>query len=539
MRAMRLALSMFLLTAALAADLNSRLAEWRPVRMPFDRAGLTTRQQQVVLTLVEACRHLERIYWEQSDPKGLDLFRTAKDARIKRLLAINGSRFDLLDDNKPFTGSDPFLPGRAIFPPGLTRRQIEDYVAKHPQQKTAIYDPLTVLRWKDGKAGTTLEAIPYHVAYRQELEPAAELLRKAAALSDDAGFAGFLKLRATALLNDDYYASEAAWVDLKNPKIDLIYAPEETYLDDVLGVKASWGGAVLVRNEEESRKLALYEKYVPAIQNALPIGAADKPSKEGQPTPMEVVDAPFRAGDLRHGYQAVADNLPNDPRIHAAKGTKKIFFKNFMDARVRYVVLPLAKQVLEPAQAAGASAEGYLAAVVMHEICHGLGPVFSTVNGKKEDIRAAIGPAYSGLEEAKADVTGMFALQWMIDHGALPKDREREYYDSYVAGIFRTVRYGIAEAHGRAEMMEFNFLSERKAIVRNPDGLYAIDYALMPGAIAAVTKELLEIEATGDRARAESWFARYDRMPTELAAALKKVTGVPVDVDPTFDFPDL
>jgi hypothetical protein len=536
---MRLVLLPFLLAAGFAADLNSRLAEWRPVPMPFNSTGLTDRQQQLVRALVEACQHLERIYWEQSDPRGLDLFRSTQDPRIKRLLAINGSRFDLLDDNKPFTGSDPFLPGRAIFPPGLTRAQIEAYVAAHPQLKAAIYDPLTVLRWKDGKPGTTLETIPYHVAYRKELEPGAVFLRKAAALSGDAAFAAFLNLRAAALLSGDYYASEVAWVDLKNPKIDLIYAPEETYLDDVLGVKASWGAAVLVRNDPESRKLALYEKYVPAIQNALPLGAADKPSKEGQATPMEVVDAPFRAGDLRHGYQAVADNLPNDPRIHAAKGTKKIFFKNFMDARVRFVVLPLAGQVMEPAQAAGASEEGYLAAVVMHEICHGLGPAFATVNGKKEDIRAAIGPAYGGLEEAKADVAGMFALHWMISRGALPKDREREYYDSYVAGIFRTVRYGVAEAHGRAEMMEFNFLTGQKAIVRKADGRYAIDYGRMPGAIAVVTKELLEIEATGDRARAERWFARYDQMPAELAAALKKVTGVPVDVDPRFDFPDL
>jgi hypothetical protein len=251
---------------------------------------------------------------------------------------------------------------------------------------------------------------------------------------------------------------------------------------------------------------------------------------------MEVMDTPFRAGDLRHGYQAVADNLPNDPRIHEKVGSKKIFFKNYMAARVDYVILPLAKRVMRPDQAAQASAEGYLTMVMMHEICHGLGPSFARKNGQQVDIREAIGPAFSGLEEAKADMAGMFALKWLVDHGALPKERLEEYYASYVAGIFRTVRFGTAEAHGRAEMMEFNFLSERGAITRDSSGRYVIDYGKMPDAVAAVAKELLEIEATGDRARAESWFARYDKMPNDLRASLEAAKDVPIDFDPLVPF---
>jgi hypothetical protein len=277
---------------------------------------------------------------------------------------------------------------------------------------------------------------------------------------------------------------------------------------------------------------------VPEIQNALPVAAADKPSQAGHPTPLEVMDSPFRAGDLRHGYQAVADNLPNDPRIHAGKGTKKIFFKNFMDARVTYVVLPLAKQLMREDQAKLASGEGYLAAVVLHEICHGLGPAYAEVAGKRQDIRAAVGPVYAALEEAKADVVGMFGLHWLIDHGALPSDREQEYYSSYIAGVFRTVRYGTAEAHGRAEMMEFNYLSEQKAI-EYANGRYVINYEVMPVAISALAKELLEMEATGDGKRAEAWFATYGKMPAELSAAIRKVKGVPVDIDPISDWPEL
>jgi hypothetical protein len=246
---------------------------------------------------------------------------------------------------------------------------------------------------------------------------------------------------------------------------------------------------------------------------------------------MEVMDAPYRGGDLLHGYQAVADNLPNDARIHEAKGTKKIFFKNYMDARVNNVILPLAKKVMPAAQAAKASGEGYLAGTLLHEICHSLGPSFARMNGKQVDIREAIGPAYSGLEEAKADAVGMFGLAWLVAHGALPKERLEEYYASYVAGIFRTLRFGTGEAHGRAEMMEFNFLLEQGALAQSA-GRYAIDYKRMPSTLAKLAKELLEIEATGDRRRAEDWFVKYDKMPAELKAALATATDVPVDLWP-------
>jgi hypothetical protein len=252
---------------------------------------------------------------------------------------------------------------------------------------------------------------------------------------------------------------------------------------------------------------------------------------------MEVMDAPYRAGDLRHGYQAVADNLPNDPRIHQEKGTKKIFFKNFMDARVQYVILPIARLLMPAEQAAKASGEGYLAGTLLHEICHGLGPTFARRNGKQVDIREAIGPAFSGLEEAKADVVGMFGLKWLVDHQALPKDRLEEYYASYVAGLFRTLRFGTGEAHGRAEMMEFNYLLSNGAL-SHKNGKYVIDYARMPGTLAQLAKVLLDFEAGGERAGTESWFAKYDTMPADLTRALAATSGIPVDIDPRFSFKD-
>jgi hypothetical protein len=519
-------------------DLDQRLAKFRRVEMPFHSAGLTAREVKMVEKLVDASRCFEEIYWRQMDPDGLTLYesladsKNPKDESLRRYLWINASRFDFLDDNKPFVGTTPMSPGRGFYPQNLTREQVEQYVTAHPEKRDEIYGSFTVVRWH----GDQLEGLPYHIAYRSFLEPAAKDLREAAGLSDDPAFANFLRLRADALLTDDYFKSNLAWLDLKNPKVDIAFAPDETYDDGLLGVKATYGAAVMVRNVEESRKLEMFQKYVADIQDALPLAPEDRPSKRGLETPMEVMDTPFRAGDLTHGYQAVADNLPNDPRVHEQKGSKKLFFKNFMDARVSYVILPVAQQVMLPSQAAKASAEGYLLGTIMHEMAHGLGPAFSRTATGKVDVREAVGPIFGGLEEAKADTVGMFGLKWLVDRDVLPKSKLEEYYASYVAGIFRTVRFGVAEAHGQAEMMEFNYLSERGAIVRQASGRYAIDYGRMPGTINDLAKELLEIEATGDRARAENWFKKYGTMPAELRDSLKAAASVPVDVDPVFSF---
>jgi hypothetical protein len=520
-----------------APDLDTRIAQFKPVRMPFDASGLNERERQMVDQLVAASRELESIYWRQADPVGLALYKalasneTPAAKRVRHYLFINGSRWDLVRENEPFVGTEKMPRGHFLYPADLTRAGADAYVKAHPDAQPPLFDPYTVIR----REAATLVGRKYHDAYAPFTKNAAEALRKAADLSPDAAFARFLRLRADALLSDDYYPSDVAWVDLENPKVDVIFAPYETYLDDLLGVKASYGAAVMIRNEAESRNLQVYERWVPDIQEALPLAAADRPDVRGHVTPMEVMDTPFRAGDLRHGYQAVADNLPNDPRIHAEKGTKKIFFKNFMDARVNEVILPLAAKVMDAAQARQASADGYLASTVLHEICHGLGPAFARRDGRQISIREAMAGNYSGLEEAKADVVGMFALKWLVDKGVLKKERLEEYYASYVAGIFRTIRFGTGEAHGRAEMMEFNYLASQAAITSS-GGRYRVEYARMPGAVQKLAQELLEQEATGDRTRAEAWFTKYDVVPPALEQALDAARDVPIDVDPIGSF---
>ncbi|MGA9884658.1 MAG: hypothetical protein WBQ34_13150 [Candidatus Acidiferrales bacterium] len=522
-----------------APDLAQQVAKFKPIHISFDSSGLTENEKKMVDKLVDAAGLLDCIFWRQSDPTGLKLYLSLADKHdrqselLREYLKINGSRFDLIDDNKPFVGTQPLPPGAGFFPWGITKQEFDSYVAAHPDQKTALYSPYTMVE----RDGDNLKAVPYHTAFREFLVPMARDLREASELTPDPAFANFLRLRAHALLTDDYFPSDIAWLGLKDPKFDIIFAPYEVYEDGLLGVKTSYGASIMIRNDAESKKLDVYQKYIPQLQRSLPLPAADLPSKRGKQSPMEVVDAIYRSGDLLHGYQAVADNLPNDPRIHVLKGSKKIFWKNFMDARVNNVILPLVQHLMVPDQAAMVSGDGVLQFVILHEISHGLGPSYVHNSAEKQSIGEAIGPAYSALEESKADVVGMRCVYWLAQHGVIPKDKLDGIYASYLGETFRTIRFGIAEAHGKGSLMEINYLTEQGAIHTDPStGLYQVDFAKMPAAFDSLSKKLLELEAAGDRDGTEAWFKKYAVMPPGLSALFAKCSGVPVDVDPTFDF---
>jgi hypothetical protein len=516
-------------------DETARLARWKEVRMPLPASGISAAERRMLDKLMHASALLDRLFWRQNDLGGYELYRRTQDPAVRTLLGIMGQRWDVTGDNWCFVGEFRMPPGHDLYPHDLTRAEVDRWVAQHPEDRAVIFAPDTVVvkEPRPPGSGSRLVAIPYHQEYRRWLEPMAKDLRDAAALSPDPAFANYLKLRADALLTGDYHASELTWLDLKNPKFDLIFAPYQSDIDGLLGVKSAYTAAVLIRNEAESRKLAEFQKFVPDLQDVLPVAAEARPSRRGHVTPMEVMDAPYRAGDLGHGYQAVADTLPDDPRIHEEKGTKKIFFRNFMDARVREVVMPLARQMMDARQAGLVSAEGYLFAVLLHEISHDLGPSFARIDGKDVPIGEAIGPAYGALEEAKADIVGMFGLKWLTDRGALPAARLEEFYASFVAGIFRTVRYGTGESHARAEMAEFNYLREQNAVTL-AGGKCSVDTSRMTAAIGRLARELLETEAAGDRARAEGWFKKYGAMPADLKTALAAAASVPVEIYPLF-----
>jgi hypothetical protein len=510
--------------------LATRLAKWKP----FDIAspnGLTTREEALVKKLVEAAKHLEAIYWKQSDPEGLKLYRSLACKReraeeLRKLLMVHGARFDLLDHNRTFVGGGEQPVGKGLYAAGITQEQLERYAVEHPTQKARLYSPYTIVK----RNGDRLQTMPYHKVYKKHLQPAAKALREAASWSDDPKFAAFLRLRADALVTDRYRKSDFAWLELEDPKFDIVFGPYEVYLDHILGVKTAYGAVIGMRNAAETEKLRSYQLHIAEIQESLPLAAEDKPSKRGLRAPMEVMDTLYRAGEIRHGYVAVATNLPNDPEVHQLKGSKRIFFKDFIDARLQHVLLPLAQRFLRPDWAAKANSDAYSAVLVMHEIGHGIGPTFARVQGKHITIPEALGPIYAALEESKATVVGLYGLAWMAERGILSSKQLDQYYASALAGTFRAVRFGTAEAHGRAQLMEFNYLREHGALKSNAEGLLFVDMERMPAVIAQLAKELLEIEASGDRQRAEALFARFGTMPPDFKAAFNSASDIPVDV---------
>ncbi len=519
-------------------DLARRVAEHVPFQVRYDPGHLTPRQRKLVQVLLRASQDMEAMYWRQMDPPALDLVRrlqgsaNAQDKLLLRALLINGSRYDLLDGNHPLLGSAPMSPDGGFYSRHTSRKDLEAFWTAHPRFQTELQSPYTLVRRQSG----AYFGVPYHREFGSYLQDAARRLREAATLSSSPSFARFLRLRAQALLNDHYLASDVAWLQVKNTPIDIIFAPYEVYDDHLLGVKTAYEAGVLLVNQRASARLRRFQAYIPALQRNLPIPAQYKPNKQGLASPMEVVDRIYSAGDLLHGYQAVADNLPNDPRVLEKYGSKRMFFQNFMNARVNYVILPIARRLMTPDQVKLVSGDAAFTFVMLHEISHGLGPSFATVHGQKLPITQAMGPIYSALEESKADVTGMFDLAFLIKKGVLPAAQLPAFYASYLAQAFRTVRFGTAEAHGLGQIMEFNFLAAHGAIVER-NGRYAVDVPRMTSGFAALDRKLLMLEATGDRAGAQRWFQRYGTITPALRQRLATLTDIPIDVDPRFPFP--
>jgi hypothetical protein len=543
------------------ADLAGRLARWPAVEMPFRPHGLTPRQIQMIGKLVEAARQIDAIDWRQSDPYALTLAAqlkgstAARDRQILRYFSINGGQYDLLDGLRSFINGEPAPAGRAFYPEGAnpeaTRQGLEAYVHAHPASRAELYSPYTLVR----AMGSDLVGLPYRSAFRAPLLEAARDLREAAAFSDDAAFAEFLRARAEALLSDDYRASDRLWLALKQPQIDLILAPCLPQLDPVLGVKRSFAAAILLRNAEESRKLEIFQPYIAQIQQSLPLPEASRPALA--PFTLEAVDSPLRAGALLHGYQTLAITLPDT--FPGTSGSRKIFFPSMIDARFQRVILPLTRKLMDPSQSGLPAANGYLTMAVMQEIGRSLGPDTDRPGPGQVSIREALGPLYPALDQAKADAAGMYATAWLLDRGVLPREREQELYACYLAELLRALLpYSATQPNPQASpqaspqpgpqaaaaLMEFNYLFAQSAIVPHAGTrsrgtarvVFALDFARLPAAISALNRELLEVEASGDPARAKQWLARYSTPPPALRNALETSQDVAVDIFPIFSW---
>ncbi len=530
--------------AAAAADLPAgaalkRLeAQYAPVDLRVDLSGLPASERRVLGKLVEASRIMDALFLRQAwagnealllqlagDPSPLGRARLAYFLR-------NKGPWDRLDRARPFLPGVPAKPEAANFyPAGATRAEAEAWMKSLPEaERQRAQGFFSVVR-RD--AAGALGAVPYGLEYQGELAEAARLLREAAALTEAPTLRTFLEKRAQAFLDDDYRQSDLAWMEL-DAAVEPTIGPYETYEDGWFGAKAAFEAFVCVRDAAETAKLQRFSAELQDIENHLPIDDALKNPRLGALAPIRVVNEVFAAGDGNHGVQTAAFNLPNDEQVIQAKGSKRVMLRNVQEAKFRMVLLPIARRVLAPADRSRVSFDAFFTHILMHELVHGLGPHGITVQGRTTTVRQELADLYAALEEAKADVAGLFALQRLIDRGVVDRSMERTLYVTYLASAFRSVRFGIAEAHGRGMALQLEWFLERGAVVARPDGTFAVDDGKMKEAVTSLAREILAIQGRGDRQAARDLLERKAVLPPQVQAALGRLRDVPVDVAPRF-----
>jgi hypothetical protein len=383
-------------------------------------------------------------------------------------------------------------------------------------------------------ADRKLKAVPYSQEYREFLEPAARLLNEAANLATNATLKNFLTKRAEAFMSDNYYASDVAWMDLDAP-IDVTIGPYETYEDELFGYKAAFEGFVTLRDEEESAKLVKFSSYLQELENNLPLEARYRNPKLGAASPIRVVDVVFTSGDGNRGVQTAAFNLPNDEQVVKEKGSKRVMLKNMQEAKFKQVLVPISGILIDPSQRSQISFDAFFTHILAHELMHGLGPHNIEVGGKQTTVRLQLKELYSAIEEAKADITGLWALQYLIDKGAVDRNMERDLYTTYLASSFRSVRFGTSEAHGKGQALQFNYLLDEGGIKHDPQsGTYSIDTTRIKDAVRKLTTEILTLQAEGSYEKAKALLDKYGVIRPEMQKSLDKLGAVPVDIEPKF-----
>jgi hypothetical protein len=518
--------------------LGKYLAQYSPYEMRYDARKFSARDQSILKKLVEAARHLDTIYWLQTSKYGMrlrdSLVENGSQGTLLTLLKRNGGPFELLNAYAPFTGDQSYYPGDELYPRGMSEQQFDACFKQLTEdQKKEFMSPYTVIR-EDGKGG--YRAVPYHEEYKEHLIPIARLLRECADLAENQSFAKFLRLKADALLTDNYFDADAAWIDMQGSQFDIVFGPFETYADGIKGVKAKYEASIEVIDQEESRKLDMYVSYLKDFEENLPVPSEYKSEVGGLTAKFVIVRDIIRTGEAITGYQAVATNLPNDPDVQAKKGTKKTFWKNMFEARFNTIIRPVSLRLIDPEQQQFLSADGFFQDVLMHEICHAIGPKTVMVGPKKGmALNAAIGPGYSPLEEEKADIVGLHSLTYLLDKGVVDKSREREVFVSYLGSMFRSIRFGLNEAHGKAAAIELNYLMKEGAVTYNDSKkTWSVEFGRIRGGVKALAAELLKLEGDGDGARVQAFFDKWSFMTPQLQASLDLVKDLPIDVLPNY-----
>lgn len=521
-------------------ELAKKIARFAPTPLTANISTLPAKDQQALKKIIEASKLLDPLFlrqvWSGNEAleKKLQADKTAIGRQRLHYFYINDGPWSRLDDNAPFIEGVPREkpPQANHYPEDMTKEEFNSWVQTlSPQEKEKATGYFYVIRHgSDGR----LTSVPYSQAYREFLEPAAKLLREAAALTTNKTLATFLTKRADAFLSDDYYASDVAWMDLDSP-IELTIGPYETYEDELFGYKAAFEAYVTLRDDAETAKLAKFSGHLQELEDNLPIDAQYRNPKLGAAAPIRVVNEVFASGEGNSGVQTAAYNLPNDERVVREKGSKRVMLKNVQDAKFNKTLVPISRVVLDPSQLSALSFDSFFTHIVCHELMHGLGPHNITVNGEQTTVRKQLKEQYSAIEEAKADVTGLWALQYMIDKGIIEKSMQRTLYTTYLASMFRSVRFGITEAHGRGVAMQFNYLTDEGAIRYNAaKGTFGIDESKFKDGVRKLTHDLLTLEAEGSYEKAKAILDKFAVIRPEMKQAFDKLHDVPVDIEPLF-----
>jgi hypothetical protein len=521
------------------AELRRADARYAPVELRVDLSKLPESERRALARLVEAARVMDALFlrqvWAGNEPLLVELAQDRSPLGQARLAALlrNKGPWDRLEHGEPaFLPGVPEKPAAANFyPAGASKEEVERWIAGlAPDAKAAATGFFTTVRRAPGGG---LVAVPYALEYQGDLARAAELLREAAAATADAGLRRFLEARAQAFVSNDYYASDVAWMQL-DAAVEPTIGPYEVYEDGWFNAKAAFEAFIAVRDDAETAKLQRFAGELQGIEDALPVDAAMKNPKLGAMAPIRVVNQLFAAGDAAKGVQTAAYNLPNDERIVREMGSKRVMLKNVQEAKFAKVLLPIADVVLGKADRAAVAFDPFFTHILMHELLHGLGPHEITVNGRKTTVRAELGDTYSALEEAKADVSGLFALQKLLDEGKLDRAMQRTLYPTFLASAFRSIRFGVGEAHGRGMALQLSWFLDAGAIAPRPDGTFAIDAARMRDAVVSLTREIMTIQGRGDRAAARALLERMAVVRPEVQRVLERLSGIPVDIAPRF-----
>jgi hypothetical protein len=520
--------------------LAAKIARFAPTEITADTSRLSENDRKALGKIIEAAKLMDEIFLRQvwsgnvEMKKKLAADTTPEGKERLHYFNINVGPWSRLDHNEAFIDGAPKVkpPQANFYPDDITKEEFEAWEKGLPEaeKKKATGFFYTIRRGTDKK----LKTVPYNKEYKEFLEPAAKLLKEAAKLTSNQTLKNFLNKRAAAFASNDYYASDVAWMDLDAP-IDVTIGPYETYEDELFGYKAAYEAFVTLRDDAESKKLVKFGGYLQELENNLPIDAKYRNPKLGALSPIRVVDVVFAGGDGNRGVQTAAYNLPNDERVIKEKGSKKVMLKNHQEAKFKQVLVPISKIVSDPAQQGDISFEAFFTHILAHELLHGIGPHNIKVNGKDSTVRLSLKDTYSAIEEAKADITGLWALQYLMDKGTVDKQMERAMYITYLASSFRSVRFGISEAHGKGQAMQFNYLLDEGGIKYNEaKGTFSIDFDKIKDAVRKLTTELMTLQAEGSYEKAKAMLDKYAVIRPAMQKALDKLSSVPVDIEPSF-----